>query len=95
MSRLLALGLLIAACHKDDPGPPCDKVMDHMAEITKSVMTGHDAVQIKTRTMDIQFCEQKKFSKQLRECLFAAKDVSDVAHCNQQYPRTPPTGSGS
>ena len=27
--------------------------------------------------------------------LFAAKDVSGVAHCNQQYPRAPSTGSGS
>ena len=94
MSRLALLVLLAASCHKDDPGPPCDKVVDHMAEVTKSMMTGHDQVEVKTRFLDIQFCEKKQFSKQLRECLFAAKDVAGIAACNKLLP-APPKGSGS
>jgi hypothetical protein len=93
MSRLLAVALLVASC-KDDPGPACDKVVDHMAEVTKSMMTGHDQVQIKTRALDIQFCEHKQFSKAARECLVGAKDVAGIAACQKLLPPAP-KGSGS
>ena len=77
------LVLLFVAC-KSDPGPPCDKVVDHMNEVMKQNMpSGHDGMQTNSRKTDIEFCEQKKFSKDMRECLLAAKDIQGIADCQK------------
>ena len=81
MTRFLLL--VLVAC-RDDPGPPCDKVVDHMNEVMKQQMpAGHDGMQANSRKTDIQFCEDKKFSKQMRQCLLAAKDIAGIAECQK------------
>lgn len=83
MLRMLVPLLVITAC-KDDPGPPCDQVVDHMHEVMKQGPTGHpDMAQQNSRKTDIEFCQTKKFSKQMRECLLAAKDIAGIADCQK------------
>ena len=84
----ISLLVLVVGC-KDDPGPPCDKVVDHMAEVMKQGMTGHDELQVGNRKTGIAFCEQKKFSKEARQCLLAAKDVAGIAACQKLLPPPP------
>ncbi len=76
--------VLIGACKKDDPGPPCDQVVDHMLEVTKQVMVGHDGMNgMGDRKAMIETCEQRHFTKEERTCLFAAKTLDGFAACRK------------
>lgn len=96
MTRLALLVAVVAAaaCNKDDPPPSCAQVVDHMSQVTKiGLMNMHSGAQRNTRDLDIQFCEQKNFSRQARECLIAAKDIDGIAKCHALVP--PPAAAGS
>jgi hypothetical protein len=97
MTRLVVALLLVAACKKDDPGPPCPQVQDHVLELMKQGLTGHDAVQLGNRKQMIDLCEQRPFSKETRTCLLAAKDLDGLARCQQKpaRPPAPPPPAGS
>lgn len=92
--RPLLIAALLVACHKDDPGPPCPQVVDHMAEVTKQGLTGHSTVELANRNANIAYCEQK-FSKAARVCLAAAKDLAAMAGCRDVEPPPPAAGSGT
>jgi hypothetical protein len=88
--------LLTASCQKrEDPGPPCDKVVDHLLEITKQALLGHEAMTTDLRKQMVQQCVDRKYSKQVRECLLAAKDTAELATCNRERvgSAAPPGGS--
>ncbi len=106
--RTLLLALLLVACKKDDPGPPCDKVVDHMLEVTKQVLSGHEGMMgLGDRKAMVQQCTQRNYTKQERQCLMQAKDLDGFADCRktkvpaQLHPPPappappPPAGSGS
>ena len=42
MHRFIVLAVLLVAC-KQDKGPPCAKVVDHMLDVTKQALPGHDS----------------------------------------------------
>ena len=75
--------LLLAACKSNaaDPGPSCDRIVDHMMEITKQQLAGHDAFGGDMRKQAITSCEQRKLSKEARVCLLAAKNSEDATAC--------------
>jgi hypothetical protein len=92
MTRLLVIAaLLVAACKgsKGDPGPPCDKVVDHMMGLTKQMMPGHDPESLGDRTALIANCEQRKMSAAMRRCLVNAKTFNDLAICQRNDPKPP------
>ena len=78
----IALVFVLAAC-KSDPGPACDKIVDHMLELTKQQLTGHDTVQVGDRKVMIAFCEKRQMTKPARQCLLDAKSLDDLAKCKQ------------
>ena len=41
MKRCLLLTLVLVACKKAPAGPSCDKIADHMLEVTKQQMPAH------------------------------------------------------
>lgn len=109
---LLAIVLLtgLAACKKqeaakEDPGPPCDKVVDHMLVVMKQGLTGHGDLEMANKQQMVDQCESRKLSAAERTCMLAAKDLAGLAACRPR-PATPmptapagpvtvPAGSGS
>jgi hypothetical protein len=85
MTRLvLVAALLVTACKKGDPGPPCDKVVDHMLELTKQMMPGHDPESLGNRNQRIAECKQRKMPASMRKCLLDAKSFNDLADCRRK-----------
>ena len=95
MRGLLVAFVLLTGCKQDakkapDPGPACPEVVDHMLEIMKQGLTGHDGMQLGNRQQMIDQCETRKMTAEERKCLRAAKTLGDLASC-----RKPAAGSGS
>ena len=83
MRLVLAAALLAAACSKGDSGPPCDKVVDHMMELTKQMMPGHDPESLGNRQQMIDQCKQRKLTGAERKCLVDAKTFNDLGACSK------------
>ncbi len=94
MTRFVMIAaLLVAACNKTktDSGPSCDKVVDHMQELMKQMMPGHDEAALGDRKQMIAQCEQRKMPASVRRCLVDAKTFNDLAAC--QKPGSTPAAS--
>jgi hypothetical protein len=89
--------LLAASCqkHEDPGGPPCDQVVDHLLEVTKQSLLGHEALNVDLKKQMVQQCVDRKYSKQARECLLAAKDTADLAICNRERMGSAAPAAGS
>ena len=84
--------LLVVACQKKaDTGPPCDQVVDHMLDITKQVLVGHESMTKSMRAQAIAQCEQRNMPKEMRECILAAKDTEALSTCRGAAPARVPT----
>lgn len=101
-SSLLVALLALAACGKkaEDPGPPCDQVVDHMLEVTKQQMVGHGAELKTQKAAMVRQCEERKMPAATRRCLVAAKTLPEIAECRAgkkpegaPVPERPPAGS--
>jgi hypothetical protein len=95
MRFLLALVVFVVACHKDDPGPSCAQVVDHVLEVTKQVLPNHETVGMTgDRKASIGQCEARKLPAQARACLFAAKTLDGFGECYKAAgiggPKPPP-----
>jgi hypothetical protein len=102
MMRRFLVGILFAACKKDDPGPPCAQVVDHILDVSKQGLTGHGTLELGNRKLMIEHCETRKLSADARRCIVAAKDLAGLAECNKLEPPPPtpgpvdiPAGSGT
>ena len=79
------LSLSLCACSKDK-GPSCEQVTDHLLEIMKSSMAGHEGMPMGNRKQMIESCEKRDPAKAARECLMAARDMTAMANCAPQAP---------
>jgi small lipoprotein (TIGR04454 family) len=81
----VVLAALAAGCSKRaDSGPPCDKVVDHLLEVTKQSLVGHEAMAADLKKQMVQQCVDRNYSQQTRECLMAAKDTAALTICNRE-----------
>jgi hypothetical protein len=108
-AMLFAIAVLgLAACgskkKKEDAGPSCEQVVDHMLVVMKSGLTGHGSVELGNKKQMLDQCESRKLSAEQRKCMLAAKDVVTLANCSAPPRPTPaptapavppPAGSGS
>jgi hypothetical protein len=99
MRLLLFIALASIACDKkkEDPGPACPQIVDHMLAITKQQMAGHDTVEMGNRTQMIEHCEKRNMSREMRTCIMGAKNLTGLGECqraNKPAPAPAPTGSG-
>jgi hypothetical protein len=102
MHRAFLLVILVGCGGKTDPGPPCDKVVDHMLEVTKQQMMGHENANFGSqRKAMVAQCEQRNMSVEMRTCLLATQTIAEIAKCRGgktdvlERPRKPRAGSGS
>ena len=102
--RWIVVMIALAGCGKKDPGPSCDQVVDHMLEVTKTQLMGHENTNLMSQKKAmVTQCEQRDMSSDVRTCLMAARTITEIAKCRgsktdinerQRRPR-PPVGSGS
>jgi hypothetical protein len=82
MKRCVLLALVLVACKKEPAGPSCDKIADHMLEVTKQQMPGHAGMgDFGDRKGMIAQCEKRNLSAAMRKCLMTAKSLGDFADC--------------
>src|SRR5688500_20318719 len=95
MTRLALLVALLVACgskKQEDQGPSCDKVVDHMLDLTKQMLPGHGDQPMGDRKAMIDQCVQRKMPASMRSCLLAAKPPDEPAACRRAgKPRDKPT----
>ncbi len=90
MRALLIAVLLLACSKKDDLGPTCEQVVDHVQTVSKQVMVGHPGMDgADQRKAMLDQCAQHNMSKELRECLVAAKDLDGLGACYKHAPQPP------
>jgi hypothetical protein len=87
---VLALGCGLG-CGKSDPGPSCEKVTDHVFEITTKAFPGHESG-MGNRKAYIEACESRKMSASERKCLLAAQDTLSLAKCRKIPEGARPSG---
>lgn len=76
---LLACG---SSKKKEDPGPTCSQVVDHMLEIMKGGLTGHGNVEMGNRQQMLDQCESRKLTPTQRKCMLAANNIATLANCS-------------
>ena len=80
MRRFIVLAALLVACDKDK-GPPCAKVVDHMLDVTKQSLPGHDTEGLGDRKGMIEQCEKRNMPRDMRKCLMSATSLAGFAEC--------------
>jgi hypothetical protein len=88
MRRLILLAALLVGC-KEDKGPPCDKVVDHMLEVTKQALPGHDTETLGDRKAMIDQCDKRNMPRELRKCLMSATSLAGFADCQSRSKPAP------
>lgn len=88
--RFLLLATLLVACKKD-PGPSCEQISDHMLDVTKTAMPGHDPSYLGDRKAMIAQCEKRNLTRDQRNCLMKATTLPALGECGPKKPAAPPT----
>jgi hypothetical protein len=88
---VLIAALLVGCSKKEDPGPPCDKVVDRMLELTKQMVPGHDMGALGDRKQMVAQCEQRKMPAAVRKCIVDAKSTDELSKCREPTPTPEPT----
>ena len=82
---LIALALALAlgcGCGKDDPGPPCTKVAEHVNDVVSKAMPGHgEMMPPSSRKAWVASCEARKLTGKQRSCMMAAQTPDELAAC--------------
>jgi len=80
---VVGLGISLSACgSKSDPGPSCEAVVDHMLDITKQQLVGHDNVVFASQKKAmVAQCKTRNMPAETRKCLIGAETISDIAKC--------------
>jgi small lipoprotein (TIGR04454 family) len=82
MLRAALLVILVGCGGKTDEGPSCDKVVDHMLEVTKTQLSGHEGANFNSqRKAMVAQCETRKMSSEMRTCLVGATTIAEIAKC--------------
>lgn len=100
--RWIAIAMVVTACSKPDPGPPCGQVIDHMLDVTKQQLVGHGDAITSQRAGMVKQCEERKMPAATRKCLIAATTLAQIAECKagtgspeKPGPRSPVVAPGS
>ena len=66
---------------KEDPGPSCKEVTDHVYEVTRKAYPGHGDMMMGNPKADVARCEARKMSGAQRRCMLQAQSVEALAQC--------------
>ena len=92
----------LAACgSKEDPGPSCEALTDHLLAVMNASVAGHGGMQLANRKLMVQRCDEKHYDAKARRCMLAATTMAAAGACSGEKPMLPQhgpkplTGSGS
>ena len=88
--RFLLIAALLVACKKD-PGPSCDQISDHMLDVTKQAMPGHDPSYLGDRKAMIEQCTKRNLTRDQRTCMMKATTLPELGACGPKKPAASPT----
>jgi len=80
---VLGLGCGLGCGKSEDPGPSCEKVTDHVFEISTKAFPGHGDMGMGNRKDYVASCETRKMPASERRCLLAAQDMMSLARCRK------------
>lgn len=75
---------------KDDPGPSCEQLTDHLLSIMTGTVPGHAGMAMAPRQLMIQRCDEKHYAPQVRTCMMAATTMTAAGACSGEKPIAPP-----
>lgn len=85
MTRWIWIAIVLAlGCGKDkkeDPGPTCAAVTDHVYEVSRKAYPGHGDMAMGNRAADIARCEARKLTGKQRRCMLEAQSMEALALC--------------
>lgn len=84
--RSILVAMLAVGCNKPAAGPPCDKVVDHLLEVTKQGLTGHGGAELGNRQQLIDTCIARK-TPAYDACALKANDLNGLAACTKLLPK--------
>jgi hypothetical protein len=77
----VVLAFALGCKGKEDPGPSCKEVTDHVYEITRKAYPGHGDMMMGNPKTDVARCEARKMSAAQRRCMLQAQSVEALAQC--------------
>jgi hypothetical protein len=87
MTRCMWIAIALAlgcGCErkKEDPGPTCEQVADHMNEISRKAYPGHgDMMPASSRKVYVAQCQSRKLTGKQRRCILDAQSIEAMAAC--------------
>jgi hypothetical protein len=97
IATALAAGAAAGCERKQEVGPSCKVITEHVYEITRKAYPGHGEMQMGNPKADIARCEARKLTLAQRRCMVEAKSVEALASClprdkpGEQKPEPPGT----
>jgi hypothetical protein len=83
----VSIMLFAASCHKQDPGPTCDQIVDNLLKVTKQVMAGHPGMAGGDRGALLAHCAKRQLAPEVRQCLATAPSLDAIAACTPDSPK--------
>ena len=88
--RTLLLAALLVACKKEPPPPSCELISDHMLDVTKQALPGHDPSYLGDRKSMIAQCEKRNLTREMRNCLMKATTLPELGACQAKDKKPEP-----
>ena len=86
----LAVAALAACGGKDDPGPSCEQLTDHLLAVMTGTAPGHAGMAMAPRQLMIQRCDDKHYTPAVRTCMLAATTMASAGACSGEKPLVQP-----
>jgi len=86
----LLVAALAACSGKDDPGPSCAQLTDHLLAVMSGTVPGHTGMAMAPRQLMIQRCDEKHYAPQVRSCMLAATTMAAAGACSGEKPMAQP-----
>jgi hypothetical protein len=83
ISLALAIGLAPGCERKtEDPGPNCEQIADHVAQVAAKAYPGHgDMMPGGNRKAYVLQCQARKMNGKQRRCMMKAQSIEAMAEC--------------
>jgi hypothetical protein len=90
VTRCWLIVLVVAGCKKDPPPASCEQISDHMLDVTKQAMPGHDPSYLGDRKAMIEQCEKRNLTREMRNCLMKATTLPALGECQGTHKKPDP-----
>jgi hypothetical protein len=85
MTRWMWIAMVLAlGCdkRKEDPGPSCEQVAEHVNEVATKAYPGHSEMLPKSsRKAYVESCKARKLTGKQRRCMLEAPSMEAIAMC--------------